>query len=135
MGLASGPPGREFDQSRSAGWAPRANRRLTWTNPLLPGMSCGRSRRRFPKTCAVDIIIVGSLAAGYQLLRDSGQVMRTKDVDGMLAPHARAMVSATHVTDRLLGEGWEPQATPAYDLPGTADTRDERLAVVRLHPP
>lgn len=88
-----------------------------------------------PEDVRGDIIIVGSLAAGYQLLRHRGQTMRTKDVDGMLAPHARAMVSATRVTDRLLGEGWLPQTTPAYDLPGTANTRDERLAVVRLQPP
>ena len=88
-----------------------------------------------PEDVRGDIIIVGSLAAGYQLLRHRGQAMRTKDVDGMLAPHARAMVSATRVTDRLLGEGWRPQTTPAYDLPGTANTRDERLAVVRLQPP
>lgn len=82
-----------------------------------------------------DIIIVGSLAASYQLLRDSAQAVRTKDVDGMVAPHARALQSATRVADRLLGEGWVPQASADYDLPGTAQTRDERLAVVRLKPP
>lgn len=82
-----------------------------------------------------DIIIVGSLAAGYQLLPDRGQVIRTKDVDGMLAPHARATVSARGVTERLVADGWQPQATPQYDLPGTAATPDERLAVVRLQPP
>lgn len=103
--------------------------------PITPRDVLRQVAQAIPEDVRGDIIIVGSLAAGYQLLRDSGQVMRTKDVDGMLAPHARAMVSATRVTDRLLGEGWEPQATPAYDLPGTADTRDERLAVVRLHPP
>lgn len=88
-----------------------------------------------PADLRADIIIVGSLAASYQLLRDSAQAIRTKDVDGMVAPHARAMQSATLVTERLLSEGWQPQATADYDLPGTAQTRDDRLAVVRLKPP
>lgn len=103
--------------------------------PITPRDVLQQVAQAIPEHVRGDIIIVGSLAASYQLLRDSGQVIRTKDVDGMLAPHARAMVSATLVTERLLGDGWEPQSTPAYDLPGTADTRDERLAVVRLHPP
>lgn len=38
-----------------------------------------------PEDVRSDIIIVGSLAAAYQLLRDSDQVVRTKDVDGMLS--------------------------------------------------
>jgi hypothetical protein len=53
----------------------------------------------------------------------------------MLAPDARAVQSATQVTDRVLGEGWQPQASADYDLPATQDTPDERLAVVRLKPP
>ena len=43
-----------------------------------------------PEALRGDIIIVGSLAASYQLLRDAAQVVRTKDVDAMVAPHARA---------------------------------------------
>lgn len=88
-----------------------------------------------PEELRADIIIVGSLAASYQLLRDSAQAVRTKDVDGMVAPHARAMHSAARVTERLLHEGWAPQASANYDLPGTALTPDDRLAVVRLKPP
>lgn len=103
--------------------------------PITPRHVLQQVAQAIPEDVRGDIIIVGSLAAGYQLLPDIGQAMRTKDVDGMLAPHARAMGSATRVTDRLLSEGWEPQATPAYDLPGTAATRDDRLAVVRLQPP
>lgn len=103
--------------------------------PITPKDVLQQIAKAIPDDVRGDIIIVGSLAAGYQLLRDSGQMIRTKDVDCMLAPHARAIVSATRVTDRLLEEGWKPQATPAYDLPGTAETPDDRLAVVRLHPP
>ena len=88
-----------------------------------------------PETLRGDIIIVGSLAASYQLLRDHAQVIRTKDIDVMLSPHARAVVSATAVTEGLLGAGWIPQATPDYDLPATADTPIKRLPVVRLCQP
>lgn len=91
--------------------------------PITPRDVLQQVAQAIPEHVRGDIFIVGSLAASYQLLRDSGQVIRTKDVDGMLAPHARAMVSATLVAERLLGDGWEPQATPAYDLPGTAETR------------
>jgi hypothetical protein len=37
-----------------------------------------------PEELRADIIIVGSLAASYQLLRNSAQAVRTKDVDGMV---------------------------------------------------
>lgn len=102
---------------------------------LTPRDMLRQVAQAIPEDVRSDIIIVGSLAAAYQLLRDRGQVVRTKDVDGMLTPHARAIVSATRVTERLLGEGWVAQTSPAYDLPGTAHTREDRLAVVRLHPP
>lgn len=104
-------------------------------DPITPRDVLRQVAQAIPEALRGDIIIVGSLAASYQLLRDAEQVVRTKDIDAMIAPHARAVVSATRVTDRLLGEGWEPQATPDYDLPGTEETRDERLAVVRLQPP
>lgn len=83
-----------------------------------------------------DVIIVGSLAAAYQLLRDGEQTMRTKDVDSLVAPHAKALTSAAGVTQDLVAQGWIPQAdTSRFDLPGRADTPMERLPVVRLRPP
>jgi hypothetical protein len=102
---------------------------------LTPNAVLALVASAIPENLRADIIIVGSLAASYQLLRNSAQAIRTKDVDGMVAPHARAMQSATRVTDRLLSEGWVPQASADYDLPGTAQTADDRLAVVRLKPP
>ncbi|MES2951260.1 MAG: hypothetical protein V4858_22225 [Pseudomonadota bacterium] len=91
--------------------------------------------RSIPEVVRDDIIIVGSLAASYQLLPDVQQAIRTKDVDGMLAPHARAMVSASRVTDQLLTDGWVPENSGNFEIPGTAATSDDRLSVVRLHPP
>lgn len=88
-----------------------------------------------PVDLRADIIIVGSLAASYQLLKDANQVVRTKDVDVMVAPYTRAVLTAARVTDRLLEAGWQPRTTSAYELPGTEQTPDDRLAVVRLKPP
>lgn len=102
---------------------------------LTPHKVLAQVAQAIPADLRADIIIVGSLAASYQLLRDSAQAVRTKDVDGMVAPHARAVQSATRVTDGLLSAGWKPQASPPYELPGTAQTREDRLAVVRLKPP
>lgn len=103
--------------------------------PITPNKVLAMVAGAIPAELRADIIIVGSLAASYQLLKDSTQAVRTKDVDGMVAPHARAMLSATRVTDRLLLEGWVPQAAQDYDLPATEQTPDSRLPVVRLKPP
>ena len=46
----------------------------------------------------------------------------------MVSPYARATVSAAGVAEGLQDAGWRPQAMPGYDLPGTADTPDDRLA-------
>jgi len=103
--------------------------------PITPREVLQQVALAIPETLRGDIIIVGSLAASYQLLRDHAQVIRTKDIDGMLSPHARAVVSATAVTEKLLNSGWIPQATPDYDLPATAETPIKRLPVVRMCQP
>ena len=56
---------------------------------LTPRDMLRQVAQAIPEDVRSEIIIVGSLAAAYQLLRDSGQVVRTKDVDAMLTPHAR----------------------------------------------
>jgi len=103
--------------------------------PITPRDVLRQVAEAIPEALRGDIIIVGSLAASYQLLRDRTQVIRTKDVDAMVAPYARAVLSAVGMTERLQDAGWQHQAMPGYDLPGTADTPDNRLAVVRLHRP
>lgn len=75
------------------------------SDPITPRDVLQQVAQAIPDALRGDIIIVGSLAASYQLLRDFEQVVRTKDIDAMMAPHARAVMSATDVTDRLLGEG------------------------------
>jgi hypothetical protein len=102
---------------------------------ITPAKVLAQVAQAIPEDLRADIIIVGSLAASYHLLKDSAQSVRTKDVDGMVSPHASAVASATRMTDRLLAVGWRPQASPEYDLPGTPQTSDDRLAVVRLRPP
>lgn len=103
--------------------------------PITPRDVLEQVAQAIPEALRGDIIIVGSLATSYQMLRDRAQVIRTKDVDAMVAPYARATVSAAGVAERLQDAGWQPQAMPGYDLPGTADTPDDRLAVVRLQLP
>jgi len=102
---------------------------------ITPAKVLAQVAQAIPEDLRADIIIVGSLAASYHLLKDSAQSVRTKDVDGMVSPHASAVASATRMTDRLLAGGWQPQASPDYDLPGTSQTQEDRLAVVRLRPP
>lgn len=104
-------------------------------DPITPRDVLRQVADAMPEALRSDIIIVGSLAASYQLLPDRAQVIRTKDVDAMVALQARAVVSAEGVAQRLQDAGWKPQAPPRFDLPGTADTPDDRLAVVRLHRP
>ena len=103
--------------------------------PITPRDVLRQVSEAIPEALRGDIIIVGSLAASYQLLRDRAQVIRTKDVDAMVSPYARATVSAAGVAEGLQDAGWLPQAMPGYDLPGNADTPDDRLAVVRMHLP
>ena len=102
---------------------------------ITASMVLSQVAQAIPENLRADIIIVGSLAASYQLLKDANQVVRTKDVDAMVAPYTRTVLTAARVTDRLLEAGWQPRASQDYELPGTEQTPDARLAVVRLNPP
>ncbi|MDP8239178.1 MAG: hypothetical protein P9X24_08815 [Candidatus Hatepunaea meridiana] len=83
-----------------------------------------------------NIIIVGSLAAGYHLLNeDSEMQVRTKDVDCVLSPHYKAVLSGRTVAESLLTAGWQPFREGSFSEPGTAETPDDMLPVVRLCPP
>jgi hypothetical protein len=83
-----------------------------------------------------NIIIIGSLAAGYWLFRGHDRFgVRTKDVDCVLSPHVAAVEKGRAVADRLISTGWRPTADGDFTAPGTADTPVDRLPAVRLHPP
>jgi hypothetical protein len=106
------------------------------SDPITPRDVLQSVASAIPQDLRGDIIIVGSLAAAYQLLRDHAQTMRTKDVDSLVAPHAKALSSAARVTQDLISKGWVPEADKSrFDLPGRPDSPVERLPVVRLQPP
>ena len=54
-----------------------------------------------------NIIIVGSLAAGYYFFADKPKIqVRTKDVDCLLSPRIRAIPAGQAIADRLFAEKW-----------------------------
>ena len=89
-----------------------------------------------PKECINDIIIVGSLAAGYHFFgKDSEGEVTTKDVDGMLSPNARANRNGKIIAERLFDAGWTLRKDPKWGDPGDSSTPDDELPILRLHPP
>jgi len=89
-----------------------------------------------PPECRKNIIVVGSLAAGYLLFKDSASLsVRTKDIDCVLSPRIEAVKSGVAITEKLLAKGWKPRAEGRHSKPGNASTPDDDLPVVRLGPP
>lgn len=89
-----------------------------------------------PQACRQDVIIIGSLAAGYFFFADDGdKSIRTKDVDCMFSPHAKAVATAAQVTEDLLAAGWAPRQGTEWSKPGSPADPTERLPLVRLKPP
>jgi len=83
-----------------------------------------------------NIIIIGSLAAGYGVFGSDDTVMvRTKDVDCVLSPNLTAVEKGRKVAERLMESGWKPKSDGKYGKPGTSSTPDRNLPAVRLYPP
>lgn len=89
-----------------------------------------------PKDFHQNIIIVGSLAAGYYFFANNPKhQVRTKDVDCLISPRIRAIPAGQAVANRLFAEQWQLRAEGGWGKPGNADTPVGELPVVRLHPP
>ena len=89
-----------------------------------------------PQECHNEIIIVGSLAAGYHFFgKDATGAVTTKDVDGMLSPNARAIRNGKVIAERLFDTGWTLRKDPKWGEPGNNSTPDDQLPILRLHPP
>jgi len=89
-----------------------------------------------PAGCRDNIVIVGSLAAGYHLLGDrAGAQVQTKDVDCLLVPRIEAVRAGGEVARQLLERGWRPRTEGTHGRPGDALTPQASLPAVRLYPP
>ena len=89
-----------------------------------------------PKRFQKNIIIVGSLAAGYYFFGDDSKLqVRTKDVDCLISPRIKAIPAAKAVTDGLLSDQWQIRSEGKWGAPGDDATPLDRLPVVRLYPP
>lgn len=83
-----------------------------------------------------NIIVIGSLAAGYWLFQgDESFGVRTKDIDCVLSPQVAAVEKGRAVAERLLAAGWQPKTEGEFGKPGTKDTPTDKLPAVRLYPP
>lgn len=82
-----------------------------------------------------NLIVCGSLAAAYWFFAgDGNRAIRTKDIDGLCSPHAKAVAAATAITDQLLDANWRPRDDPRFP-PGKPGDAPDGLPMVRLHPP
>lgn len=89
-----------------------------------------------PSEVHPNIIIMGSLAAGYWLFGgDDTFSVRTKDIDCVLSPHLSAVEKGRVVAEKLLAAGWQPKSEGEFRKPGTKDTPTNKLPAVRLYPP
>lgn len=83
-----------------------------------------------------NIIIIGSLAAGYGLFpRDEDSGVRTKDVDCVLSPHLSAVEKGREVAEQLIKAGWQLKSEGDFGKPGNMETPEDKLPAVRLYPP
>jgi hypothetical protein len=104
--------------------------------PLSPEEVLKQIAEALPEGCREHVIIIGSLAAGYYYFSgDPERSIRTKDVDCMFSPHAKAVSAAGTVTEQLLKANWAPKAGGEWSTPGTDETPEDKLPMIRLQPP
>lgn len=109
---------------------------MTLSLPMSPKDVLGQVAQALPQNCRRDVIIIGSLAAGYYFFSDDGSKgIRTKDVDCMFSPHAKAVAAAAQVTDQLLQANWTQREGAQWNKAGGPDDDVTQLAMVRLKPP
>jgi hypothetical protein len=103
---------------------------------LAPRAVLARVARLVPADCRQHIIVIGSLAAAYQLFAETADnQVRTKDIDCILVPRMEAVRAGRAVAEALLAAGWRRRTEGPHTAPGTAQTPDDDLPVVRLYPP
>jgi len=75
--------------------------------PLSPSEVLAQVAQALPEAVRANVIIIGSLAAGYHFFfGDGAAAIRTKDLDCLLSPHAKALAAAAEVTEQLIKADW-----------------------------
>lgn len=104
--------------------------------PVSPQEVLLQVANALPQDCRQDVIIIGSLAAGYHFFSEDGSKgIRTKDIDCMFSPHAKAVAAAARVTERLLQAKWTQRQGAQWSVPGGPHDAADKLPMVRLQPP
>lgn len=89
-----------------------------------------------PPDARGNVIIIGSLAAGYHFFAgDGARAIRTKDVDCLFSPHSKAIAAAAAVTDQLIRADWKLREGLDWSQPGKKEDDEKDLPMVRLRPP
>jgi hypothetical protein len=89
-----------------------------------------------PESCRGNIVIIGSIAAGYHFFGDdTTKVVRTKDIDCVLEPFNVAVHAGETIATQLLEAGWKRRLIGEHQKPGTSETPTNQLPAIRLYPP
>ena len=89
-----------------------------------------------PDECKRNIVVIGSLAAGYRYFGGRSELMvQTKDIDCLLRPYVEAVSAGEAITEALMDAGWTYAPTEEFPQPGDQSTPEGKLPAVRLHPP
>ena len=73
---------------------------------LSPADVLAQVAHALPAEIRAEVIIIGSLAAGYHFFAEDGsRAIRTKDVDCLLTPHSEAIAAAAKVTNSSAPSG------------------------------
>jgi hypothetical protein len=103
---------------------------------VSPGVVLAQIATAIPADCRENLIIIGSLAAGYHFFGNNNALMvRTKDADCLLSPRVEAIPAGVAITDRLFQQNWLYHPSEEWPAPGNAATADKDLPAVRLNPP
>src|SRR5258705_6383582 len=103
---------------------------------ISPSAVLEQVAKAIPEDFRANIIIIGSLAAGYHFFGNNPRLqVRPRDVACLLPPRIRAIPAGQAVANRLFAENWQLRAEGAWRNPGDATTPENQLPVVRLHPP
>jgi hypothetical protein len=110
---------------------------MSQSNPFIsPHAALAQVAAAIPEDCRENLVVIGSLAAGYFFFGDNPSLqVRTKDADCLLSPRIRAIPAGIAVTECLFAADWTFHPTEAFPAPGTVDTPDKDLPVARLWPP